>query len=60
MFEKKVILENKDVMLSVVEEVSTKCCSIGISIKGSKPSCKFISKELHDMLTKELINQESF
>ena len=60
MFNKKVILENNDVIVTVVEEVSTQCCSLGVSIKGRKPSCKFISKELHDMLIKELINQESF
>lgn len=60
MFNKNVILENKDIKLTLVEEESTECCSIGISINGCKPTCKFISKELHDKLIDELINQSCF
>lgn len=60
MFEKAVILENKDVKVTLVNEKSTTCCIIGVSINGGKHTCKFISKELHDKLIEELINQTGF
>ena len=55
-FDKKVILENNNIKVTVVEDIETKSCSIGVSMDGRKPSFKFISKELYDMLIEELMN----
>lgn len=60
MFDKRVILEHKGLKVTVVREIPTDCCSIGVSSYGSKPVCKFISKELHDKLIEELENQTEF
>lgn len=59
-FDKKIILEGSSTMVTLVKDESTETCSIGVSAGGGKPSCKFISEELYDMLIEELLNQSSF
>ena len=55
--ERKFLLDGKGCKLSVVHDKSFDNCSIAIS-DGTKPKFKFISKELYDLLCKELEFQE--
>lgn len=57
--ERKVLLKGKNSVLSLVEDSETNTYSIAIS-DGYKPNFKFISKELHDLLIKELEDKEYF
>lgn len=57
--ERKFLLDGKGCKLSVVYDKMYDNCSIAIS-DGTKPKCKWISKELYDLLCKELENQEHF
>ena len=55
--ERKILLKGKNSVLSLVEDKVTNTYSIAIS-DGYKPNVKFISKELHDLLIKELETTE--
>lgn len=55
--ERKFLLEGSNSKLSVAYDLDFGKCSIAIC-DGTEPNVKFISKELYDMLVKELENQE--
>ena len=57
--ERRILLQGKHSVLSLVEDKDTDSYSIAIS-DGYKPKIKFISKELHDLLIEELENAEYF
>lgn len=55
--ERRFLLDGNGCKLSVVYDKDYDNCSIAIS-DGRKPKFKYISKELYDLLCKELEHQE--
>lgn len=55
--ERKILLDDKSYKLSVVKDATYDSYSIAIC-DGSKPKFKWISKELYELLVKELEHQD--